>query len=174
MFAASLGGAALAAAAALGVLVPLLASFAARAQCARPSAPWATVNVCDTPDHPDAIGVRGSMPGTGDRADELSMRFELQFMRRRDGRWMRVGRGGDSGVIDVGHGDARTRQAGRTFTVAPPAEGRPAHLLRALVTFEWRRDGALVRRARRVTQGLRPATPGADPPGFSAATCSIR
>ncbi len=174
MVAASLRRPALAAVAALALLAALLSAPDARAQTGRPAGPWATVNVCDTAAQPDSVGVRGSMPGTGDSADELFMRFELQYMRRRDGRWMRIGRAGDSGFVDVGHGDARTRQAGRTFAVAPPADGRPAYLLRALVTFEWRRDDVVVRRTRRVTQGLRPATPGADPPGFSAATCSIR
>jgi hypothetical protein len=140
----------------------------------RAARPWATVNVCDTAGHPDGIGVRGSMPGTGDRRDALSMRIELQYLRRSDDRWLRVGRTGDSGTLDVGHGDARTRQAGRTFTIAPPGAGRPAHLLRALVTFEWRRDGALLRRARRVTRGGHADTPGADPRGYTAATCAIR
>ena len=137
-------------------------------------APWATVNICDTLGHPDGIGVRGSMPGTGDRRDRLSMRIELQYLRRRDDRWIRVGRSGDSGVLDVGHGDARMRQAGRTFTIAPPDADRPPHLLRAIVTFEWRRDGALLRRARRATRSGHQDTPGADPTGHSAATCAIR
>ena len=158
----------------LAALTLLAATPAARPAGAADAGPWATVNVCDTDAHPDAIGVRGWMPGTGDRRDELSMRFELQYLRRRDGRWLRVGRAGDSGVVPVGHGDARARQAGRTFTVMSPDADRPAHLLRAVVTFEWRRGGVLVRRTRRPTQGLRAATPGADPPGFSAATCSIR
>jgi hypothetical protein len=157
----------------LATLLLLAPSATAHADAVAPG-PWATVNVCDTAGHPDGIGVRGSMPGTGDRRDELSMRIELQYLRRRDDRWMRVGRSGDSGMLDVGHGDARMRQAGRTFTIAPPDEGRPPHLLRALVTFEWRRDGALRRRARRATRGGHEDTPGADPSGHSAATCAIR
>jgi hypothetical protein len=132
------------------------------------------VNVCDTAGHPDAIGVRGAMPGTGDRRDTLLMRFELQFLRRSDGRWARVGRAGDSGLLEIGHGAVRERQAGRTFTVQPPAGGRRAHLMRARVTFEWRRDGDVLRRSRRLTSPGHPFTAGADPSSFSAATCSIR
>jgi hypothetical protein len=134
---------------------------------------WATINVCDTVGHPDGVGLRGSMPGSGDRRDTMWMRLQLQYMGG-DGRWRGIGGSGDSGFLALGRGDARVRQAGRTFTVTPPGEGRPAFALRGLVTFEWRRDKTVRRRARRATQGGRPGTPGADPPGFSAATCSVR
>ena len=143
------------------------------ARAARDAQPWATVNVCDTVGHPDGIGIRGSMPGTGDRRDELFMRIQVQF-RRPDGTWAGIGRAADSGFVDVGHGDARVRQAGRTFTVMPPPIGRPAFVLRGLVTFDWRRDGQVERRVRRLTAPGHPDTPGADPADFSAATCSIR
>jgi hypothetical protein len=134
---------------------------------------WATINVCDTVGHPDGVGLRGSMPGSGDRRDTLYMRLRLQYMGG-DGRWRAIGRSGDSGYLALGRGDARARQAGRTFTVTPPGEGRPAFVLRGLVTFEWRRDDVVVRRLWRATQAGRPGTPGADPPDFSAATCSVR
>ena len=144
-----------------------------QAAAARDARPWATVNVCDTVGHPDGIGIRGSMPGTGDHRDELFMRIQVQF-RRADGTWARIGRAADSGFLDVGHGDARVRQAGRTFTFMPPPPGRPAFVLRGLVTFDWRRDDEVVRRVRRLTAGGHPNTPGADPADFSDATCSIR
>ena len=97
---------------------------------AREPSPWATVNVCDTAGHPDGIGVRAWMPGTGDRRDELFMRLQLQFLRRSDDTWQTLGGSGDSGFVDVGNGLARGRQTGRTFTLSPPARGparvRPA------------------------------------------------
>ena len=163
-------------------VVPLLAAaapgFAApardRSAPARDAAPWATVNVCDTVGHPDGIGVRGWMPGTGDRRDELFMRLQIQFLRRADNTWHPLGGSGDSGFVDVGTGAARVRQSGRTFTLSPPAGGQPAFVLRGLVTFEWRRDGAVVRRVRRATTAGHPGTPGAEPEDYSAATCSIR
>jgi len=133
---------------------------------------WATVNVCDTAGHPDGIGIRGSMPGTGEGADRLFMRFRVQF-RGRGGRWRTIGPAGDSGWVDVGSGRAKARQAGRTFTVRPPGAGR-AFVLRGLVLFQWRRGSTVLRRARRVTRGGHPRTPGADPPDASAATCTIR
>ncbi len=142
------------------------------APAARSKLLWATVNVCDTPGHPDGIGIRGSMPGTGDAADRLFMRFRIQF-RGREGRWRAIGPAGDSGWVAAGSGRARARQAGRTFTVTPPAAGR-AFVLRGVVLFQWRRGSAVVRRARRVTRGGHRGTAGADPPGASAATCTIR
>ena len=162
----------------LGGAVPALAASKPEsrevARAVRDTAPWATVNVCDTVGHPDGIGIRGSMPGTGDRDDELFMRLQVQFLRRSDGTWRGLGRTADSGYVDVGHGAARVRQAGRTFTLSPPPAGQPAFLLRGLVTFEWRRDGDVVRRMRRVTTAGHPDAVSAEPPGFSAATCSIR
>jgi hypothetical protein len=149
-----------------------LAIPAAPATAARDPLLWATINVCDTVGHPDGVGVRGSMPGGGDRRAELFMRLQLQFQRR-DGSW-RALRSADSGFLALGRADARVRQAGRTFTLMPPDAGRPAFLLRGLVTFEWRRDDEVVRRVRRATQAGHPGTAGADPAGFSAATCSIR
>src|SRR4029079_1609576 len=103
--------------------------------------PWATVNVCDTTGHPDGIGIRGAMPGTGDRDAEWCMRWQCQFCRRADGSWRGFGRGANSGFLDVGHGAARVRQAGQTFTLSPPAAGQPAFLPRGPVTFPWRPDG---------------------------------
>jgi hypothetical protein len=133
---------------------------------------WATVNVCDTVGHPDSFGVRGSMPGSGRRGEEMFMRFRVQFLGASDGRWHFLRAGGDSGFVDVGTA-TRARQAGVTFTVTPPPAGRSAHQLRALVNFEWRRGDTVVRHARRRTSAGHPATAGADPPSFSAATCAI-
>ena len=156
-------------AAAAGALA--LLAFAA-AGGAAPS-PWATVNVCDTAGHPDGIGIRGWMPGTGDKRDQMFMRLQLQFQRRSDNTWRTLGGSGDSGFVAAGSG-ARGRQTGRTFTLSPPAAGQPAVVLRGVVTFEWRRDGTVVRRTRRTTTAGHPGTPGADPDDYSAATCSIR
>src|SRR4051812_27038321 len=76
------------------------------------SAPWATVNVCDTAANPDTVGVRGSMPGNGVASQEMFMRFQLQYQRD-DGRWRQLGATGDSGFIDVGRSKTRgSRQAG--------------------------------------------------------------
>ena len=134
--------------------------------------PWATVNICDTAGHPDGIGIRGSMPGGGPGV-RLAMRIVVQYRGPR-GRWRRVGPGGDSGWIDAGSAGVRgTRQAGRTFTVTPPGSGG-AYLLRGVVRFQWRRGKTVLRRARALTRGGHAGTAGADPPGYSAATCVVR
>jgi hypothetical protein len=62
---------------------------------------------------------------------------------------------------------------GRTFTIRPPAGGG-VFVLRGVAIFEWRRGDSVVRRARRLTRGGHPGTAGADPAGYSAATCTIR
>jgi hypothetical protein len=134
---------------------------------------WATVNLCDTTDHPDAIGIRGSMPGSGVRAERMLMRFQVQFFTPADGRWHNTGALGDSGFVDVGSGRFRARESGRTFTITPP-QGGGAFRLRGVVTFEWRRGGDVVRRARKRTRGGHPNTAGADPAGFSAPVCEVR
>jgi hypothetical protein len=140
---------------------------------ARDAAPWATVNVCDTVGHPDGVGVRGSMPGTGDPGEAMFMRLRLQYYRRADGVWRGL-RGADTGFLALGRADVAARQAGRTFTITPPGRGQPAFLLRGVVSFQWRRDGVVVARARRVTAGGHPGTAGADPAGFSTGTCAVR
>lgn len=132
---------------------------------------WATVNVCDTADHPDTIGIRGSMPGNGIRRQEMYMRFQLQYLAADDKKWHNIGDAGDSGWIDVGSAKYQRRQTGRNFTVVPPETG--AFRLRGAVTFEWREGTEVVRRSRKSTSSGRGKTAGADPRGFSAATCRV-
>jgi hypothetical protein len=134
---------------------------------------WATVNVCDTVGHPDSIGIRGSMPGSGDRKEVMFMRFQVQYYTAADASWHNLGADADSGFVEVGSAKYRTRQSGITFTITPPPAGSPPHVLRGVVTFEWRKDGEVVRRARKRTTSHHPGTKGSDPAGFSAATCSI-
>ncbi len=161
-------------AASVALLAPATASSA---PTAAPTAPrlWATINVCDTEGHPDGVGIRASMPAGREARLALFIRFQLQYLARRAREWRPVGRSGDAGFVAVGTGGpGRPREAGRTFTVTPPAAGRPAFLFRGLVTFEWRRDGAVVRRAHRLTSARHPDTVGSDPPGASAAVCAVR
>ena len=134
---------------------------------------WATVNVCDTVDKPNVIGIRASMPGSGIRAERMFMRFQIQFRAAADRKWHNVGKGGDSGFIDIGSGRYKARQTGRNFTIKPPKDGG-AYRLRGAVTYEWRLDGEVVRRVRKRTLKRRGATRGADPKRYSAGSCVIR
>lgn len=133
---------------------------------------WATVNVCDTAERPNTIGIRASMPGSGIRSERMFMRFQVQFLSPKDGKWHNVGKAGDSGFVAVGSGKYRARQAGRNFMLKPP-EGT-SYRLRGAVTFEWRLDGEVVRRARKRTTSGHRGTAGADPAGYSAASCVVQ
>jgi hypothetical protein len=132
---------------------------------------WTTINVCDTVGHPDSIGIRGSMPGDGDRTEVMFMRFQVQLFDGAAARWHNLD-GADSGFVAVGSA-RKARQSGNTFTVTPPRPGAAPYLLRGVVTFEWREAGQVVRHARRSTTAAHPNTAGSDPAGFTSATCMI-
>jgi len=147
------------------ILVLLLALTAAPAR-ADDADLWATVNVCDTAEHPDVIGIRASMPG-GKAKGRLRMRFRVQYRDLADGRWRSV-RYADSGWQQIGRG-RKPRESGWNFEVA----GDGTRILRGVVTYRWTRGARILRRARRLTEGNHRSTVGADPPEFSAATCRI-
>lgn len=137
-----------------------------------PPRPWATINVCDTKGHPDGLGVRGSMPGIGTQRTHLYLRIQVEFQAG-DGTWTSLGASGDSGWLDAGKTLLRPQQTGRTFTITPPDKGQPAFVLRAQVRFEWRRGTRVLKRAHAATTAGHKDVTGADPAGFSAATCTI-
>src|SRR5918912_260824 len=90
--------------------------------------PWATVNVCDTAKHPDAIGIRASMPGFPKHA-RLAMRFRVQYRT-------------DSGWADLGVARGYAVESGWSFTFAHSAN---AVTLRGMVRFRTRRHGSATR-----------------------------
>jgi hypothetical protein len=120
---------------------------------------WATVNVCDTAAHPDEIGIRAALP-----AGRAGVRFRVQYREAASGRWRWV-KAADSGWDRA----RRARESGWSFQVA----GQGTRILRGVVNYRWKRNGKVVRRARRVTELGHRSTAGADPPDFSAATCRI-
>ena len=131
---------------------------------------WATVNVCDTEQSPNTIGLRASMPGSGKRTERMWMRFRVQY-KAADGTWKDFSsRGTNSGFVPVGSARFKARQSGWKFPFEPDAGQR--FELRGIVNFQWRRGTRVVRRATKQT------TPGhnvaiAEPEGYSAATCEI-
>jgi hypothetical protein len=133
---------------------------------------WATVNVCDTQTRPNQIGIRGSMAGLA-RHSRMYMRFRVQFQDR-EGIWrtLKSGRLSDSGWQRIATGRRGEHDAGWSFEFKPPASGG-AHVLRGMVSFEWRRGKRVVHRTRAFTEAGHPGTAGAEPPEFSAATCEI-
>ena len=135
-----------------------------------PVEPWATVNVCDTQMRPNQIGIRGSMEGLA-RRTRMYMRFRVQY-RRPDSSWRTIRSGADSRWRKVANGRRGEHDAGWTFEFRPPVTGG-AHVLRGVVSFQWRRAGRVVERERRMTEAGHPGTAGADPADFSAETCAI-
>jgi hypothetical protein len=133
---------------------------------------WATVNVCDTPRHPNTIGIRGSMPGLGHKPSRLQMRFQVQYKSRSDGRWRDADDNADSGWHTVGRTIRQVVESGQNFTFMPPTDGG-FHQLRGKVRYRWVRKGRTVAYQRRFTEAGHASTAGADPKGYSAAACEI-
>jgi hypothetical protein len=130
---------------------------------------WATINVCNPKDAPNVVGVRGSMPSDGQPKDTMFMRFQLEYYDTTSGKWTELGQSADSGPVRVGAGYS-TRQDGRSFTLA--SSSRPFEL-RGVVSFEWMRGRRAVYSTQRFTSAAHKSLAGADPAGYSAATCTF-
>ena len=133
---------------------------------ARQSSVWATVNVCDTAKQPDRIGIRASMPGTP-RGARLTMRFRVQYKAGDD--WVDV-KDADSGWVNVGTARGNPVEYGWSFTFAPTSQ---ATTLRGVVKFRWRRGNTLPKQSEVATEAGHRSSAGADPAGYSAATCQL-
>ena len=131
---------------------------------------WATVNVCDTPKSPNAMGVRARIPGDGTRR-RMYMRFTAEF--RSAGKWKMVPGRGRSGWLLAGSARFRYKEYGYTFGFDPPPAGT-SYLMRGFVQFEWRKTahGRVERRARRYSAAGHPSAES-QPKGYSAAKCRI-
>jgi hypothetical protein len=133
---------------------------------------WATVNICDTSKHPDTIGIRASMPGSG-KEEKMYMRFQVQYFRASTQKWAPTDATVDSGFQSVGSAKYRRRESGWNFSITPPPEGQ-TYRLRGIVSFEWRVHKKVIRRAIKRTHSGHKGTFGADPKTASAAECVIR
>lgn len=132
---------------------------------------WATVNICDTANWPDTIGIRGSMPGSHDERETMWMRFQVQFLSADDNKWHNVPEGGDSGFVSVGSARFKARQSGRSFRISP-RKGEQV-LLRGKVSFEWRLKDVVTRQASMRTAKGHKSSAGSDPAGYTASSCTI-
>ncbi len=130
---------------------------------------WATVDICNAPHHPNTIGIRGSMPTDGHPRDAMYIRFQVQSLDATTKQWADLGKSADSGFVLIGAA-AYTRQAGRTFEFKPTPS---AYTLRGQVEFEWRRDGHPVHLVSLSTTAGHKSLAGAEPKGFSAASCML-
>jgi hypothetical protein len=130
---------------------------------------WATIDVCSPHNQPSTVGVRGSMPGNGAAHDKMFMSFRLQYMSSTAKRWVDLVSGAAPVFVPVG-GAGVTRQDGQSFQLVP---GKTAAMLRGVVDFQWRRGGTVLASATRQTTAGHKSLAGADPPGYSAATCTL-
>lgn len=133
---------------------------------------WATVDVCNAPDQPDTIGIRGSMPGDGDPQDEMYMRFQVQYLQITTHTWTDLSEGGESTWMKLGRASA-VRQSGQTFQFTPNPGETASFMLRGLVAFQWRLGQKVVHSTSRVTTAGHKSLAGADPAGFSSSSCPI-
>jgi hypothetical protein len=108
---------------------------------------WATVNVCDTKNSPNALGIRTSVPGNGTR-QHIFARYTAQWWSEADQNWLTVEGSGVTPWVLVGSADMASRQAGWTFTFVQPAEGT-TYVMRGVVELEWRDTAAAAKRVRR-------------------------
>jgi hypothetical protein len=132
---------------------------------------WATVDVCNPKDKPNTIGVRGSMPSDGHPKDVMYMRLRVQYLDTTKKEWLNISKGGDSGLKKLGSG-ALSRQSGLSVEIAPLVS-QPAFTLRGYVTFQWRQGAKVLQTATRLTTPGHTSLAGADPRGYSAATCKL-
>ena len=139
----------------LRYLTPLLVAFAVPASAGAASHPnlWATVNVCDPPSKPGAVGIRVSIPREKGAPQQWA-RIRLQWWDGKVRTWRRVRSGGDAGWARIGIG-RRLVEGGTTFTFPPP-QPNTRLVLRGVVDVEWRDGRDVVDRARvRTTSGHR-------------------
>lgn len=169
---------------------PVLAAVAAVALAASPAQGastkkllWATVNICDTVKHPNQMGVRGSMPGTGN-AGKMFIRFTAEYFDAGHNKWTTVKGTGVSPWVLAGSSKLKHRQAGYTFNFDAPDPPGSTFILRSTADFKWterRRVSkhskkfhtVVVKRRRAITSSGHPETLGADPADFSSGVCQI-
>jgi hypothetical protein len=132
---------------------------------------WATIDLCTPKDQPDYVGVRGSMPGDKHPHDRMYMSFRLQYLEPTSGKWVDLARGVTPRYAYVGPG-GQVRQGGSSFQLVPKA-GQPAYTLRGVVDYQWRRAGKVLQSISRTTSAGHKSVSGADPAGYSAASCVI-
>jgi hypothetical protein len=139
---------------------------------------WATVNICDTSQSPNGLGIRASVPGNG--SDErVYARFTAQWWSGARRQWLTVGGAGTSDWVYVGSSRYTAQQAGWTFHFAQPPPGT-TFVMRGVVELTWRAHGGrrsnrppVVRERTLLTRTGMPHVAGGDPPGTSKAMCLI-
>ena len=127
---------------ALAAAAVALAPGAGHAAATATTAPWATVNLCNTPERPLVMGVRAFVPRRAGAAQWA--RIRVQWFDDATQAWKRVR------AVDrwdkLGPGRA-SRFGGRDFQFRAPDPGRRL-LLRGVVDVQWREGSKVVARKR--------------------------
>jgi hypothetical protein len=128
---------------------------------------WATVNICDTVDHPNIIGIRGQLPALGFKT-KMSMLVQVDYWVFADGRFEP-----DTSVprqrVSLGKKAHATGlwQGGITIPFTPPV------VLSGTVTFRWKLGKKVIGSVTRQTGHGYKGVTHSDPPHYSTATCAI-
>ncbi|HEY2769570.1 MAG TPA: hypothetical protein VGI87_03340 [Solirubrobacteraceae bacterium] len=126
---------------------------------------WATVNVCNTKQHPGVIGIRAQMPALG-FASTLRMRFAVDYFSAQNKSYKPV----PGAIRQVGIGVQKTglHQEGVMFSF-------PRHTgeLRGTVRFQWASSQRVLGQAEEITTHGHPGADFGDPTHYSAKQCTI-
>jgi len=125
---------------------------------------WSTVNVCDPAS--DQVGARVAVSGDGGDALIFS-RISLQWYSEAQGAWLPVEGAPSSPWLEVGSARQTAQQAGYTFKLDQPADGRTKQI-RAVAEVQWREGATVVRSTSAVTQAGLPTDIGG-----SQASCAL-
>jgi hypothetical protein len=129
---------------------------------------WATINICNSANYPNYIGIRGQIPGLG-FTTQVYMDVQVQYYDSATKKF--IGTGNDQ-RLSLGRATHGVHQGGVRFPLQPPAAG-DTYVLRGAIAFEWKLSGKLIGRTIKTTTGPLANVDFADPPGYSAATCTI-
>lgn len=154
----------------LAALTLMLLALAALPAHAREPGLWATINLCDPPAKPGAVGVRASIPAHGTRKHRQQQWLRIRIQWFDGSAWQMLGKTGDTGYKHVGRGNG-TWQGGTTFTFEPPAAGQQL-ILRGVVDVQWRLNKKVRGRAQLPTETGH-ANPKSPALATSLATCEI-
>jgi hypothetical protein len=126
---------------------------------------WATVNICNTKNHPNVVGIRGQMPALGFNS-LLSMQVELRYWSDAAKRYKALP--STRQTIALGTEKAGLHQSGLSFRFSPHAG-----TLAGTIRFEWRLNRRSIGHAVRHTSPDHPDADQGDPVHFSAGKCDI-
>ena len=132
----------------------LVISKATRSEAESDDRPfWATVNICDTADSPNALGVRTSVPGNGS-GERIFARYTAQWWSSAKQEWLTVGGSGVTDWVFLGDADMTARQAGWTFRFVQPPSGT-TYVMRGVVELQWRQLVQVARKSRKARRARR-------------------